>query len=128
MRKFLLSTALLGLLGFASISEAQSSLTVDFHKASFTWQWAAAPAPNEGTPTEFRVKCGATSGVYTITKVVPGASTRTIKVDQVIAAPGSYVCAVFAANQFGESGASNEVTFSAGTTPGPANNFAIQAQ
>ena len=78
-----------------------------------------------GIATEFRLKCGAISKTYTFTKIIPDPAARTIPLSQVVTTVGKYFCAVTAANQYGESGASNEVFFDAGRVPADATGFSV---
>jgi len=67
-------------------------------------------APREGGPVaEYRVKCGPEPGNYTlpVARIAPPA-TR-LPVERAVPGPGTYFCVVQAANQYGESEASNEV-------------------
>lgn len=118
--------ALAGVLwALASPAIAQTVLSVDITKAKLSWQWSQGPA---GPASEFRVKCGAASGAYTKTTVLVDPAARTAPVLSVIAGPGKWFCAVSAANPYGESGSSNEVTFDAGSVPVAPTNATITAQ
>lgn len=124
MKTFLFITAIL--LAVAS-AEAQTptAILVPYDTAKFSWTWTQGSGATAGTATEFRVKCGAVSKIYTLTKVIPDPAARTIPVSQVITAVGKYFCAMTAANQYGESGASNEVFFDAGRVPADATGFSV---
>jgi len=100
------------------------SVSVDINRAKLSWTWAQGTG---GLASEFRVKCGQTSGAYTNTTVVPY-PTLTINVKDAITGNGNWFCAVTAANSFGESGASNEVPFVAGAAPSNSPVLSIQAQ
>ena len=82
--------------------------TVDFDHARLKW----TPGVGGDTPTIYRVKCGTAAGAYTLTAdVTPPATSVLVKT--VVQTPGTYYCVVTAANQFGESGPSKEVSFTA---------------
>jgi len=81
-----------------------------------------------GAATEFRMKCGNTSNTYTKITVIANAAAREMNVKDAISGNATWFCAVFAANQYGESGPSNEVNFVAGVTPSSPTSLVIQAQ
>jgi hypothetical protein len=98
---------LAGLLAAAACGRAVTD--VDFDHAKLTWTRAVGG----DTPTAYRVKCGTASGVYTLTAdVTPPATSVAVKT--VVQTRGTYYCVVTAVNQFGESGPSKQVSFTAG--------------
>ena len=104
---------------------AQAVISVDITKARLSWTWTQGTG---GAVSEFRVKCGATAGSYTGTTVLTDPTARSVPVQQVVSGPGNYFCVVTAANQFGESGSSNEVPFAAGNAPAAPSGLQITAQ
>jgi len=55
-------------------ASAQTAVAVDLNKATLVWTWVKASG---GDANEFRIKCGAASGVYTGPRlVVPVAAGR----------------------------------------------------
>ena len=122
--KVLILVALL-LMPIAASAQA-APVKIPFTRGIFTWGHVIAAG--SGTPSEFRVKCGVATGAYTITKVFLGADVRRVALNQVIPAPGTYFCAVSAANAFGESPMSAEVNFEAGQIPGAITDLTIGAQ
>lgn len=94
---------------------------VDLNAAKFAWDWTQGTG---GAATEFRIKCGTTTGVYP-TVVAVGPTLRTYPVSQVIGGAGTYRCIITAANQYGESPPSGEVFFAAGAGPSSPGNFRI---
>ena len=104
---------------------AQAVISVDITKARLAWTWTQGTG---GAVAEFRVKCGPSAGTYTSTTVLTDPAARSVPVQQVVSGPGNYFCVVTAANQFGESGASNEVPFSAGNVPVAPSGLQITAQ
>ena len=121
--KLLKLSALVAGLGMASSVQAQS-VSVDINRAKLSWTWAQGAG---GAATEFRVKCGQTSGVYTRTTIVAH-PTMSVNVKDAITGNGNWFCVVTAANSFGESGASNEIPFVAGAAPSNSPVLTIQAQ
>lgn len=93
---------------------AQTTLAVDIRKAEFTWAWVPG---NGGAVEEFRIKCGAALGTYTITKAIADPAARSYPVLGVVPSVGNYFCVISVANQFGESPNSAEVSFNAGDIP-----------
>ena len=102
-----------------SLVAAQTA--VDLNAAKFAWDWTQGTG---GAATEFRIKCGTTTGVYP-TVVAVGPTLRTYPVSQVIGGAGTYRCIITAANQFGESPPSGEVFFAAGVTASSPSNFRV---
>jgi hypothetical protein len=102
-----------------------TSVAVDITKAKMTWGWDKGTG---GDAAGFNVKCGTTSGSYTIVVPLTDPAARSIPVSQVISATGKYFCVITAVNQFGESAPSNEISFDAGTVPVPPAGLTIQMQ
>ena len=127
MRYFITVLSFALLFGLAASTSAQV-IAVDMNKAKLMWDWTQGAAPNDGTPDEFRVKCGGVSGTYTKITVVVGSAVRELPVKSAITGSGDWFCVVTAANQFGESGPTNEVPFVAGVGPSSPTNLVIQAQ
>ena len=121
--KLLLS--FLALLLLATPAWAQAVISVDITAARLSWTWAQGTG---GAVAEFRVKCGPTAGTYTSTTVLADPTARSVPVQQVVSGPGTYFCVVVAANQFGESGPTNEVNFTAGNAPAAPSGLQITAQ
>src|SRR5262249_51132206 len=117
VRIFAAVIATLVLLCGVSHAQTPTAIVVNYNTAKLTWTWTKGAPANDGDATEFRVKCGAASGQYTITKVLADPAARSVAVSAVVTQVGQYYCAVSAANQFGESGLSNEVFFLAGKMP-----------
>lgn len=114
--RYKLALAGLGVAAMVAGAGAQQSVVVPIATAKFIWSWAQGAAPNDGVPTEFRVKCGVIPGTPTKVTVVPY-PTLSALVKDIISGPGTWTCAVTAANQIGESPASPAVTFVAGSLP-----------
>jgi len=114
---------LVGFLFFAGAAQAQTTIAVDINRAVFTWQPSVGGSP----VTDYVVQCGPSTGVYQSGVTVPAPQT-TFSVASVVPSPGTYFCVVVARNQFGMSGPSNEVTFQAGSPPGPPSGLTIRAQ
>lgn len=118
-------TFILASVGFA---HAQA-LNVDINSRSFVWTASIVDATHPA-PTSYNVKCGVATKVYTIivpvTPVAPALTPPTTVPVKAILTPGMWFCAVTAANQFGESPPSNELTLNAGYAPAAATAFGIQ--
>ena len=104
---------------------AQTTISVDIDKATLSWTWTQGTG---GSVSEFRMKCGQTTGIYTKVTVLAVPVARSMPVKTAIAGPGNWFCAVTAANQFGESGPSNEIAFAAGNVPIAPTGLQIIAQ
>ena len=115
MRKHVLGSVLLAVAVLLSsgVALAQTIIAVDITKATLQWDAGAGG----GTPTKYRVQCGVAPGAYTLPVQEVPSPIREIPVQVVVTREGAYFCVVTAANDFGESGASNEVQFRAGTAP-----------
>ena len=92
----------------------QSTVAVDLTRASLTWSWEQGEG---GAVTAFRMKCGATTGSYTVAVTVSDPAARSMPLASVVTSPGKYFCAVSALNSFGESANSGEVSFDCGVSP-----------
>ena len=125
MRYWLIVAGVLSWLLFPIGTEAQTVLSVDITRAQLSWNWTQGTS---GAVAEFRVKCGPTASTYTSTVVLADPAARSVPVQQVVSGPGTYFCIVTAANQFGESGPSNEVPFVAGNAPAAPSGLQITAQ
>ena len=125
MRRLLITMILAGSFLLPVATWAQAVISVDITKARLAWTWTQGTG---GAVTEFRVKCGPTTGTYTSSVVLTDPAARSVPVQQVVTGPGNYFCAVSAANQFGESGLSNEVPFAAGNVPAAPSGLQITAQ
>jgi hypothetical protein len=110
---------------WAAPAHAQTTVVVDITKAKLVWAWAQG---NGGPVEKFNIKCGPTTGAYSILVSLPTPAARAIPISTVVTAPGTYFCVVSAANQFGESGNSNQVSFAAGVGPVTPSGLVIQAQ
>lgn len=110
-------------LATAGLAIAQVLIAVDIERQSLAWD---APTAG-GTVGEYRVSCGPASGNYTKVTVVPAPATSLAGKDA-IDALGFWFCVVTAANQFGESGPSNELSFEAGMRPGAPTGLILRAQ
>ena len=124
MRILLLTLAFLFVLSATAFTQV-TTLAVNLDRATLSWSWSAGTG---GTPDEFRVKCGPSPGNYTITHVVADPAARSVPIKDVIVNSGRYFCAVSAANAFGESALSNEVSFDAGNIPISPTDLKVTAQ
>lgn len=119
MRKILVLLAvIIGLLwiGLVNPSQAQTNISVNINRTDLIWEWTQGQPPDDGVAEKFTVKCGQATGVYTkLTDV--SFPNRILPVRQAITGNGNWFCVVTASNQFGESGASNEIPFAAGAPP-----------
>ncbi len=97
--------------------EGTSESIFPYSAARFQWTWVMGSPPNDGTPTEFRLKCGMVSGQYTMTAIIPP-SLFTISVSDVLTQVGQYYCVVVAADAVQESGPSNELSVHVLPAPG----------
>ena len=124
LSRILLFSCALWLWPFLATAQV-TTVAVDITKAKLTWTWTQGTG---GIAAAFRVKCGTIAGTYSILVSLPDPAARSVAVSAVITATGRYFCAVSAANQYGESTNSNEVSFDAGTVPVAPAGFTIQAQ
>lgn len=115
--------ALVSVLLAGSPAFAQVLIAVDIERQSLAWD---APTTG-GAVGEYRVKCGPATGNYTKVTPVPAPAT-TLPVKDGIDGLGAWFCVVTAANQFGESGPSNEISFEAGMKPGAPGNLILRGQ
>ena len=88
----------------------------------FSWTPGVVDATHQAA-TSYTVKCGTTAGgPYSVTRTIAGTPlATTLAINQVVTAAGRYFCVVTATNAGGESGPSNEVTFSFAPPNAPAN-------
>lgn len=119
-----------GVVWVANPAYAQNAVIVPLAKSQLTWNWAKGTevGVNDGDVSEFRMKCGASTGVYTKTTVIADSAARSTPISAVVDGPGEYFCVVTAANAVGESGPSNEVNFIAGSLPSAATGLTIESQ
>ncbi|HEV8344781.1 MAG TPA: hypothetical protein VGR30_20670 [Candidatus Binatia bacterium] len=87
----------------------RTDIVKDPDKAKLTWQWQ--PQGKEDRALEFRVKCGTASGRYDLPIVRVPFPKLEVPLKEVATKPGRYFCVVTAANQAGESTATDEVNF-----------------
>lgn len=124
MKSFILTLILLVALA-VSASAQVTTLAVDIDRATLSWNWSVGT----GSPVEeFRIKCGPSTGNYTITHIVADPAARSVPVKDIVGGAGIYFCAVSAANAFGESALSNEISFGTGNIPLPPTNLRVTAQ
>lgn len=124
MKAFILTLTLLVALAVSAFAQV-TTLAVDIDRATLSWNWSVGT----GSPVEeFRVKCGPSTGSYTITHIVADPAARSVPVKDLITNAGTYFCAVSAANAFGESALSNEISFDTGSIPLPPTNLKVSAQ
>ena len=107
-----------------SVVVAQALVQEYLNKAKLTWEWAQGTG---GAVAEFRVKCGINSGSYTKTTALTDPAARMLAIKQAITGAGKWFCVVTAANSFGESPPTNEVSFDAGAVPAGPANLSLQA-
>ena len=110
---------------FTSPAWAQTTLAVDINRAMLSWEWTPSTG---GAVSEFRVKCGTVTGSYSKITILADQAARTMPVKNAIAGAGTWFCVATAANPFGESGPTNEVTFDAGVVPVSPANLSVQVQ
>ena len=122
--------AMFAVVWVANPAHAQNAVIVPLSTAKLTWNWAKGTqvGVNDGDVSEFRMKCGPSTGNYTETTVIGLPTAREILIKDVVDAPGTYFCVVTAANSVGESGPSNEVNFIAGSLPASATGLTIESQ
>ena len=118
------------LLLFATAAQAQTTVVVDLNRALLQWNWTKGtnPGVDDGDVAEFVIKCGNAPLVYNKETVLANPAARSIAVKDAIRGSGDWFCIVTARNQFGESGASNEVPFAAGVKPSSPSNLSVAAQ
>lgn len=122
--------AMFAVVWVANPAHAQTAVIVPLAKSQLSWNWAKGTevGVNDGDVSQFRMKCGASTGVYTRTTVIADPAARTTPIASVVDGPGEYFCVVTAANAVGESGPSNEVNFIAGSLPASATGLTIESQ
>lgn len=125
MKHFCGIALILGVCLWSASAFAQQAIAVDIAKAKLVWTWSQGTG---GVPAEFRIKCGNTSGSYTKTTPVTNIALRELAIATAINGVGTWFCVATAANEFGESGATAEITFRAGAVPTSPATLVIQAQ
>ena len=105
--------------GFAVTAEAQTTVAVDLAKTALTWDHADVTKV-----VQFVVKCGTTSGVYSLPEKLVAAPAMSIPIAEIIPGPGKFFCTVGARNQFGTTDGT-EIAFEAGTAPPAPTNLRI---
>lgn len=126
--------SVLWLIGFTLIVSALVSpaaaqtVVVDLNKASLAWDWSKGQPPNDGDPTSFLAKCGRIAGVYNVQTPINDPAARTISLRQILNGQGQWFCVVAAANRYGTSANSNQVSFDAGAVPADPTGLKVQAQ
>ncbi len=112
----------LALINFYALACGRADTAMkDPDKAKLTWQWRSQGKGDQ--VSEFRVKCGTTSGRYELPVVRVPFPNLEVPIKQVAKKPGRYFCVVTAANESGESRPTNEISFNIGgdkTTSRPA--------
>lgn len=110
-------------------------ISVDISKAKLAWDapvicttFPDVPPGCGGTPATYHVRCGDATGNYNHPVVDVAAPNTEIEIKLIVPSLGEYFCVVSAENQFGVSGVSNEVNFTAGATPGNPTNLSVVAQ
>ncbi len=133
MKKILGLISVLTLLGAAPTFAQQ--ISVDISKAKLMWeapivctQFPNVPPGCGGEAATYHVKCGDTSGNYNHPVVDVAAPNTEIEVKLIVPSLGEYFCVLSAENQFGVSGNSNELNFTAGATPGNPTNLSVVGQ
>lgn len=110
----------------ADVLQAQViTAKVDYHTKSIAWDWTKGAPPNDGMAARFLVKCGPGSGQYTYPVKTVDMPTKTIPIASAVPSQGISYCRVFAANDYGESPGSNELSFDAGAVPAAASNVRV---
>jgi len=106
----------------AVAAQAATITAVTIANGRLQWNWVAGTTPlvNDGVPTEFRARCGPTTGNYTRTTniafVASPTNTYTAPLIGLLNANGTWFCVVAAANLVGEA-VSTEINFFGGTAP-----------
>ncbi len=90
-----------------SYSYAQVPVT---KAGKLTWQWQKGVPPNDGDVAEFVLRCGKTSGNYTLEVVVANPLAREFSLKDALVGD-IWFCVVHARNPSGISAPSNEVHF-----------------
>ena len=119
MRTIVLVSVIVIVIVFAANASAQQ-IIVDWDKAVLTWTWQENP----GSVTNgWRMKCGQTSGTYTVITDVADPAARSMSVKQATGGGtyGTWFCIVVPYNNIspkpGEGKPSNVVSFQGGQTP-----------
>ncbi|MGH7775197.1 MAG: hypothetical protein ACREQA_23470 [Candidatus Binatia bacterium] len=106
-RSGLVVLALVSLYAFAC--RQLDTVVKDLDKGKLTWQWQSQGKDDQAS--EFRIRCGTVSGKYDLPIVRVPFPNLEVPIKQVATKPGRYFCVVTAANEFGESSPSNEISF-----------------
>jgi len=117
--------AVLAVALITATAHAQTSVAVNINTARLSWDWDIGTG---GQVDRFIMRCGPSSGNYTVNHEIADPAARSVPVLTVVKQPGTYFCAVAATNAFGTSANSNEISFVAGDVPVPATNLRIEAQ
>lgn len=120
-------TAILAAVGIVmllvvTVHAQAAPVAVDLAKAQFRWGWTQGTG---GMVDKFLVRCGPTTGTYTIQNAQLDPAARQMAVNLVVTAEGTYFCVVLAANAGGTSGPSPEVSFRAFKVPDKASTFDV---
>lgn len=107
MKMILLFVSLFCFAGFAQAQQGPYPLS----RTMLNWVWVRGAAPNDGNVSEFRVKCGPTSGQPDQQATIADPNARSIMISKLLTHSGDFYCVITAANINGESGPSNEVHF-----------------
>lgn len=118
----LLAGLLIAMLLVATVHAQAAPIAVDLSKAQFRWTWAQGTG---GMVEKWLVKCGPTTGTYTLTKDISDPAARQVAMSQVLTAEGTYFCTVLASNAGGTSGPSPEVSFRAIKVPEKASTLDV---
>lgn len=116
-----LSALVLAIFGVVTPVEAQTTISVNIKTAKFKWEWAQGTG---AAATKFTFSCNSGALLHDVNDI----TLREYPVAVVVVVPGTYTCAVLAANEFGFSPPSNTVDFKAGDVPGVVSKFTIEVQ
>ncbi len=94
---------------YAVACRRPDTVVKDLDKAKLVWQWQAQGKSDQAS--EFLIRCGTVSGRYEFPAVRVPFPNLEVLIKQVVTKPGRYFCVVTAANEFGESSPSNEISF-----------------
>lgn len=118
----ILAGLLIAMLLVATVYAQAAPVVVDLSKAQFRWTWVQGTG---GMVEKWIVKCGPTTGAYTLTKDYPDPALRQVPLSSIITTEGTYFCMVLAANAGGSSGPSPEASFRAVKVPDKASTFDV---
>jgi hypothetical protein len=94
---------------YATACSKPDTVVKDLDKAKLVWQWQ--PQGKDDRVSEFRIKCGTMSGRYELPVVSVPFPNLEVHIKKLVTKPGRYFCVVTAANEFGESSPTNEISF-----------------